>query len=277
MKTEPALNCRLFVTDLDGTILFDRGTEGAFSTSETRQALQALQASGVTVCLASGRMHESMVLIAQEMGLKGPIVSYNGAMIRDESGELIHHSPLAADIADQVLQMALKRNIALNYYLDGKIYARRFQPWWDLYQGRTASPMVAVDDLGVYAGSSPTKLLMISDPQNIKNLHAELAPRFEGRANVIITNDEYLEFMAHDVNKGAALRQLAQYLNIPLSDTIAAGDGYNDLEMIEAAGYGVAVSSGREAVRHAADTVVASPQDSGLAHFIFKQLIGNHG
>lgn len=268
-----ATRCRLFVTDLDGTVLVDDGSKGCHLPDRTKKALSALHASGVTVVFASGRMHESMRVVAASMDFKGPIISYNGAMIRDAEDKILHHAPLDVAVSDEVVDWAETHDLALNFYQEGKILSRRFHPWWDIYEGRTCSPMQEVKSLRPYLGSSATKLLLMSQPDAIKKFEIQLKERFAGKANVLVTMDEYLEFMSLGVDKGEALKRLAAHLGVAREGIVAVGDGYNDIEMLRYAGVGVAIENGRQAVKDEADHVVASPEEGGVAGFIEKYLL----
>jgi len=259
---------RLFVTDLDGTILIDRGVDGTHSTPRLRAALAGLQRAGVSVCLASGRMHESIRHIAQDLGVGGPIISYNGAMLRGPQDELWAHHTLDAGLAAEVVDLCEARGLRLNYYLDGVLYARKIQPWWDLYHGRTSSPMQAVEGHQAFKGRRPTKLLIYTDPATVLALRAELAPRCAGRCELMITADEYLEFIPAGVDKGHALAELAQRLGLEPAQVAAAGDGWNDVGMLRWAGTGIAVASGREDLKAVASVVVPGPEEDGLALWI---------
>jgi hypothetical protein len=264
----PRVACDLFITDLDGTILVDEGEKGCHLPAPTLQALRRLHASGVKVCLASGRMHESMAVIAQSLGFPAHIISYNGAMVRGEDGSLIHHEPLDVEVSDEVVSYAESHDLPLNFYQEGRILSRRFHPWWDLYEGRTCSPMTEVQSLSPYRGSQATKLLVMSEPSRIRALRDHFRPRFAGKATVLITADEYLEFFSPTVNKGVALRRLAQRLGVDLGQVVAAGDGHNDLEMLQAAGTAVAIETGRDELKGMAHHVVAPPERGGVAGFI---------
>ena len=264
---------RLFVTDLDGTVLIDRGVEGSHSTPRLRAALGALQRAGVAVCLASGRMHESIRHIAQDLGVAGPIISYNGAMLRGPQDELWTHHTLDAALAAEVVELAEARGLPLNYYLDGVLYARKIQPWWDLYHGRTSSPMQAVESHRPLAGSRPTKLLIYTQPATVLALRAELAPRLAGRCDLMITADEYLEFIPHGADKGHALAELAGRLGLRADQVAAAGDGWNDLGMLRWAGTSIAIATGREDLKAVAGAVVAGPEEDGLAEWIEQNLL----
>jgi Cof subfamily protein (haloacid dehalogenase superfamily) len=264
---------RLFVTDLDGTVLVDRGVDGCHATPRMRAALQGLQRSGVAVCLASGRMHESIRHIAQDLGVAGPIISYNGAMLRGPHDELWVHHTLEAGLAAEVVALAESRDLALNYYLDGVLYARKVQPWWDLYHGRTSSPMQPVESLAGFAGRRPTKLLIHTQPAMVLALRAELAPRLAGRCDLMITSDEYLEFIPPGADKGHVLADLAGRLDLKPDQVVAAGDGWNDLGMLRWAGTSIAIASGRDDLKAVATAVVPGPEQDGLAVWIEQYLL----
>jgi len=269
---------RLLATDLDGTVLYEEEGAGSRLTPRTTKALQALQASGTVVALASGRMHESMAKIAGHLGLTGPIISYNGAMLRMPDGqggwaEPSFHRPLDAQVAAEVIEVCQERGVALHYYLGGKLYARKFSPWWDIYEGRTASPMQAMESLLPLRGTEPTKMLIFAEPATVLALRDELAPKLAGRAELVITHDEYLEFMRPGVNKGQALKALASLLGLQRAQVAAAGDGNNDVEMLQAAGLAIGISNGREALRACATVLVDPPEQDGLARFIEEELL----
>jgi Cof subfamily protein (haloacid dehalogenase superfamily) len=273
----PLRDVKLFATDLDGTVLTDHGPGGSGSSPAVRAALRGLQDRGVTVCLASGRMHESMRFIADSMGLSGPIISYNGAMLRGGDDQVLEQWTLDSALAQEIVALAEERGLPLNYYHGGVLYARRVQPWWDLYEERTSSPMRAVDSLRSLAGTEPFKLLIITEPARIRALKEELAPRFGDRCEVLITADEYLEFMPKGADKGRALAVLAGRLGLGPSQVAAAGDGWNDLGMLRWAGLGIAMASGRPELKAVADVVVPGPEEDGLARFIQDRFLAASG
>lgn len=269
----PPVTCKLFVTDLDGTVLIDEGEKGVRSTPRLKGALRALEARGTVVCLASGRMHESIRIVGKDLGVQGPVISYNGAMLRGVDDSMLTHHTLDALIAGEIIDLAEERGLSMNFYCEGTLYARKIQPWWDLYQGRSSSPMKPVDTLKPLKGSRPTKLLITAHAKTILALREELTPLYEGRATVLITADEYLEVMPLEADKGHALADLAARLGLEPADVIAAGDGYNDIGMISFAGTGIAISNGRQALKDKADVVVDPPEAEGLSRYIEEHLL----
>ncbi len=267
----------LFVSDLDGTLLSDLGAQGCRASERAKAALRGLRERGVVVCLASGRMHESIRAIGAEMGVDGPVISYNGGMVRAADDTVLLSRTLDAEVAAEITALVESRDLPMNYYLDGVLYARRVQPWWDLYQGRTSSPMREVDSLAHLKGGRPHKLLVYASAAEVRALKAEWEPRFAGRCELLITANEYLEFVPLGVDKGPALAALAASLGLGPERVAAAGDGWNDLGMLRWAGLAVAVESGRDEAKACADVIVPGPEHDGLAEFIERRFLAPVG
>jgi len=94
-----------------------------------------------------------------------------------------------------------------------------------------------------------------------------------GRCELMITSDEYLEFIPPGADKGHALADLAGRLGLRPAQVAAAGDGWNDLGMLRWAGTRIAVASGREDLKAVATAVVPGPEQDGLAAWIEAQLL----
>jgi hydroxymethylpyrimidine pyrophosphatase-like HAD family hydrolase len=100
---------------------------------------------------------------------------------------------------------------------------------------------------------------------------------FGGELDITISHPEYLEFTAPGVNKGTALEWLAARLSIPLAQTMAIGDQHNDLEMLLAAGHGVAMHGAPEAVQRAARHLAPPSEEDGAARMIERLILGLDG
>lgn len=90
--------------------------------------------------------------------------------------------------------------------------------------------------------------------------------------NIYRSNDTLIELAPKTVSKLTAIKQLLQP-NETLADVLAFGDNYNDLEMLNYCGIGVAVGNAREEVKQIADFVTASNTENGVAHFIKQHLV----
>ena len=253
---------RLAAIDLDGTLLH---SQTHTVSPGNAAAVGRLRDRGVPVVFASGRQHETTAAFALELRLPedAPIISYNGALVRRLNGETITHRPLPADAAQIITQFCADHGHHLNYYLDDKLYVRDLTHWAKVYRARTGS-VAHIVDLSRFDGRRPTKLLLIDTPDVTDRLLAHFRDRFGDTLYITKTEDEYLEFMDTGVSKGVALAHVAALLNVPQEACVAIGDSFNDISMIRWAGLGVAMSSGRDAVKAAADRLAPPSTTTAL-------------
>ncbi|MBL8965492.1 MAG: HAD family phosphatase, partial [Spirochaetaceae bacterium] len=96
-----------------------------------------------------------------------------------------------------------------------------------------------------------------------------------GRAEVLISKPYFMEVLAEGVDKGEALRRLAELLGIPLAETLAAGDAMNDLGMLRVAGLGCAPSNAIPAAKEAAAYVsTLSHEEDFVADLVRRFVLG---
>ena len=92
---------------------------------------------------------------------------------------------------------------------------------------------------------------------------------------MVFSSNILLEFNPKDTNKGTALKRLSEYLNIPMEETMALGDSYNDIEMLETAGLGVAMANSPKDIKDISDyTTLADNNNNGVAEAINKFIFG---
>ena len=263
-STPPASRLfRLIALDLDGTLLDDRGE----ISSADADALARFVAAGGLVVLASGRMTANIRPFCDTLGIDGPTIGYNGALARDSvaSGSgVIVETPLPARYADQLIDYTQQERFHLNYYLEEKLYARDdpdLRRFADLYSHQTGAVFQFVPDLERFRGREPTKLILITDPtlpgqpnhRHRDELYDVWHARWGAEVTVMRTNPEYLEFYHREASKGHALSAVARHYGIDRSLTLAFGDNFNDVSLLEWAGCGVAVANSNEDARAAAD------------------------
>lgn len=254
--------CQLAAFDLDGTLL----NSNHDISQENHDALQQLIANDVLVVLVSGRMHQSIKPISDKVGLDNPIISYNGAMVKHAtSGEVFHHTPVPAEDAMAIVKDCMEQNLHLNYCLNDELFVSERNEWSELYEARTGVPATPVGDLFNLAGETPTKLLIIHPPEELPPLLMRFKSTYLKKLYVTQTQPEYIEFMNPQVSKGSALTSLVERLNIPMEETVAFGDSYNDESLIKTAGFGIAMSNAVQPIKDCADHITLSNEQDGVA------------
>lgn len=262
---------RIVALDLDGTLLDSRGE----ISPQDIAALRMLHQRGVHICLASGRMTAAIRPTFDVIGVDGPVIAYNGAMVRDSAAKgetAILEIPLPARYGDELIDYAEREHYHLNYYHEDLLYARdeaSLRRFADIYAKQTGSVFHFVPSLQQFKGREPTKIILITDPtmpgQPDPRRRDELYDVFEakwgGEVSLFKTNPEYLEFLNRDADKGVGIEALARYCNVPRGQVMAFGDGENDGPMIAWAGVGVAVSNAKPRVKAMADVVLPYSND----------------
>jgi hypothetical protein len=255
----------LVALDLDGTLL---DSSGRMSPADAAALKRFAEAGGVVV-LASGRMTANIRPFYEMIGIDGPTIAYNGAMARDSQaagGAVILETALPAQYADELIDYTGRERFHLNYYLDEKLYARddpELRRFADLYSRQTGAVYHFVPDLGRFRGCEPTKLIIVTDPTDPSNpnprhrdeLYAVWHARWGSEVTVMRTNPEYLEFYHREASKGRALAAVGRKYGISQELTLAFGDNFNDVSMLEWAGLGVAVANANADAIAAADWV----------------------
>ena len=244
----------ILFTDMDGTLLLNDSSLSA----EMKAALDRFISAGHRLVLSSGRSPDSILRVTKREGLSFPgmlISAHNGSLIYDcDSGAILWEKAVPWHIAGEIIQAADRRGIHIHTFTDHEIVCRQEDAELCQYRIRSPLPVILTPDLLSALTKPPCKLLAIhlSDKSILEGLKAEVEASQGGRITVQFSNDQYLEFFHPEAGKGNALRQVCRYLNIPIEESVAAGDAPNDISMLQAAGIGVAMANAAPEVKAAA-------------------------
>jgi Cof subfamily protein (haloacid dehalogenase superfamily) len=225
-----------------------------------------VRAAGTHVIVVTGRMFQSVRRYLEAAALDDPVVCYQGALIADPvTGAWLRHVPIPLAPAHEALDAVIGAGFHINAYADDELYVAAPTPEAHAYADLNQVQMHVVGDLRAWLDRDPTKLVAVGDPDALDELEAELKPRFAGRLFISKSLPHFLEFAHPDVSKGSGLAFVADRLGFRPEETVACGDGENDRELLDWAGFGVAVANAHEDVLARADLVVPSVQEEGVA------------
>lgn len=277
-QVDPAA-IRLLVLDIDGTIA---GVENTIR-PPVKQAIQAAQAKGIQVAIATGRMYRSALRFYHDVGSTLPLMAYQGALVQDPNTQKVHrHWTVSKSLATQLLdyfeQPDWRSLLSVHFYINDQLYVREITAETQVYAERSNIEPIAVGDLrtALTQEQEPTKVLALSDDTTlIDRMLGNLRRRYTP-AELYLTTSVATFFEATNplVNKGTAVRYLAEeYLGLQANQVMAIGDNFNDVEMIEYAGIGVAMGNAPEGVQAAADWVAPTVERDGAAAAIAEFLL----
>jgi Cof subfamily protein (haloacid dehalogenase superfamily) len=214
-------------------------------------------------------MFRSVRPYALEAGLDDPVVCYQGAVVAEPvSGRWLRHVPIPLQIAREAIAELNGEGFGLNCYVDDELYVAEVTPEARRYADFQHLELHAVGDLLEWLDRPPTKLVVIDEPEVLDALKQRMLARFEGRLYISKSLPYFLEFASPDVTKAAGLDFLAEHLGFTPESTVACGDGENDIQLLEWAGYGIAVANAAERVKNVADFVCPSVDDEGVAQVL---------
>lgn len=250
---------------MDGTLV---NRDGAIPMA-TIDAIKQAMALGIQVTLATGRMFRSAASCARQLGISIPIISYQGSMVADPiTGNILQHIPMSIAVVKETIQVSRQASVHLNIYIDDELYVDEITDGLKRYAQRNGVEPHLVSDLSACITKDPTKLMVWGDPIELDKVYPLLADRMGSRCLITRSYPTLCEVGHLATGKGQALRFLSELLGIEQSETVAVGDGLNDIDMIEWAGLGVAVDTAPEEVKAMADWVVKISPEDGLAELV---------
>ncbi|HCQ5549180.1 TPA: HAD family phosphatase [Clostridioides difficile] len=262
---------KLIVTDMDGTLLGNNHKV----TDENKTALQKVIKNGINVTLATGRAFDSAKCNVDFLKEDMPIIACNGSLIREQNGNIIYSNKIDTTTCLNILDVLDKYDIyyqcnSIDSMLSKKIEGREDR--LSVFLG-SETEVIIRDDLREEIFKKDILKFVIIEEKNPSILD-EIRKELRKVQGIKITSSwpNNIEVMNEGVDKGNAVKILAEKMNIDREDIIAFGDNYNDIEMIKFAGLGVAMGNAEELIKQEADYVTDTNQDSGVAKAIYKFL-----
>jgi hypothetical protein len=234
----------------------------------TIAALQRARASGMHVIVVTGRMVRSIRQAIAPAALDDPVICYQGAVVADADGKWLRHEPIPLTLARETIAALAEDGWSPNVYVDDELYVAEDTPEARRYSSLNKIPFHVVGPLLDWLEAPPTKLVLVADPAELDALRPRMEERFGDREHIAKSLPYFLEFARAGVTKGDGLDFLAEHLGFTREQTIAFGDGENDIELVDWAGYGVAVDNAHERVKALADFVCPPVTDEGVAQVL---------
>jgi len=252
---------KLVAIDLDDTLLNDDGK----ISEATKLTLAAAVAKGVIITLATGRMYASAKKIAEQLQLNVPLITYQGALVKNSLDSHIHYERYVPnDIAQWVYHYCSENGLHLQGYVNDQLYVREENDKTLAYSRLSNIPYIVEPNFASIIAQPQIKLLIVDEPTKLDRIGDHFRSVIGTQAHITKSKPNFLEIMHPEGTKGSALRYLAKHYNCSLADTIAIGDSWNDHDMVEIAGLGVAMANAVEPLKQVADFITTSNNDEGV-------------
>lgn len=236
---------KAIVCDLDGTLLNEHHT----ISKKTRETIKKVLDKGIKFIIATGRHHKDAMTYKKMLGLDTFLITSNGAKVHDYNNKEIFSHNIPKDISEKILGYDFDKEIHKNVYLDDEwVVETPLEEAKEFHKesGFTfrVAPFSSLKDKEI------TKFFFISyDEKKIEKLEKELKEKFSDKVSITLSLPCCLEIMKKNVSKANALKEVLKMENISLDETIAFGDGLNDLEMLSSVGEGYIMGNGSERLK----------------------------
>ncbi|WP_459503392.1 Cof-type HAD-IIB family hydrolase [Bacillus sp. C1] len=277
---------KLIALDMDGTLL----SSNLEISKENLQAIRDAKAAGHIVMICSGRAKEDVLKLLEEYELSLPVGASNGAIVYVD-GKVINARCLQTDKVYKLAKLLEYEGFPYKLYTNNGVYSpyNWKEQVMQAFKENENALDVTMEELERIT-EKQKKSNLITDYQKIEdvvnNPDLEISKFFistfndEQRSQLLqsLQEDEEimvtasaptnLEIMDKHGHKGNGLQEMASYFNIPIQNTIAIGDNFNDVPMLEVAGLSVAMGNAEEEVKKLCDVVTLTNNEHGVAHAI---------
>ncbi|XP_059657127.1 endoribonuclease YBEY, chloroplastic [Cornus florida] len=264
--------------DMDGTLLNSKSQ----ITSTTAKALREASSRGVKVVIATGKTRPAVISALKMVDLAGidgiisefsPGVFLQGLLVYGRQGREIFRRNLDRDVCREAFLYSLEHKVPLIAFSEDRCLTLFDHPLADLlhtvYYEPKAEIIPSVELL--LAGVDIQKLIFLDTAEGVATT---LRPYWSGatrdRATVVQAVPDMLEIVPPGTSKGNGVRILLDHLGVTAKEIMAVGDGENDVEMLELASLGIALSNGSEKAKAVANVIGASNDEDGVADAIYR-------
>lgn len=257
------MSFKIIFSDIDGTFL----TDDKRVTDLTANAARTIIANGLKFVLVSARMAEAIYPIIDSVGLPPiPLVCYSGALVLSDSDRVLLDIKISPTDSYNLLSTISSRwsDFSLNFYSGRSWFVpaidERIQHEIDITQA--SANLANLSDL-LDNNIFPNKFMIIADPSLCEDMQRVLSNLFVN-LNVVRSAPHLLEIMDNSVSKAVGINVLLNFLNLSVSDAIAFGDNFNDLDMLNFIPHSVAMANAPDPVKSVAHALTDSNNDSGI-------------
>lgn len=261
---------RLVALDLDGTLIEDDGP----LRERTRRAVAATVAMGVPVVIATGRMVTSALPFAVGLGLRTPIIGYQGGLIREpplsgrSTGRLLVHRALPAEAARAAIAWCIENGFRPHINHLERFIVAVDDPNAEDYSKFLGARAEVVPDLERWVCHPVTKVIAVGEAGRPEALLDAARAALGGRVEVTVSHPQFIEFLAPGTSKGRAVRWYARRSGVAMEHVMTVGDQHNDTSMLGAVGHGVAMAGAPADVIAAARYVAPPVAEEGAAQVL---------
>ncbi|OQY42256.1 MAG: haloacid dehalogenase [Fusobacteriia bacterium 4572_74] len=254
---------KAIISDLDGTLL---NSEHKIS-DYTKTVIKSIIDSGVKFFIATGRHHTDVLAIKKVLDLDSIMITSNGARVHDEKNKEILARDLPLSISREIIDLKLNEEIHVNLFAGDNWYTEKEAQWTKEFHTESGFTYTLADFKDLKDTKITKFFYLHENPKIMKKLEKKINELYPNQLNVTMSLPVCLEIMAKNVSKGTAIIEVLKLENIKIEETIAFGDGLNDLEMLGLVGKGFIMGNGSPTLKETLPNleVIGNNTNDGVA------------
>lgn len=259
---------KLICSDIDGTILNSERKLSKKTISEIGKLKNKLP-----IVLISSRMPSAMRHLQKQLDIQNqPIVAYNGGLIF-VGDDIKQSTTIPFEFVREIVGFNTQ-NIHLSLYYNDDWFVPQMDHWAKREINNTkVNPTVKTnedvlklwetDNIGAH------KIMCMGDGKLVGKFYDELAEKLPEDLHLYRSKETYIEIAPKQISKKSAIEFLiASEFDLDMTEVLSFGDNYNDIEMLQACGLGIAVGNAKEEVKLVADEIIGNAKEDGVAEFL---------
>lgn len=263
---------KMICLDIDGTLL---NSKHEISSKVKKTINEAANKRNIPVILVSARMPKGITFLQKELEIEQPIICYSGALVLDKDNNILSKEIIDVFDLKEIYKLASEQNIHMSLYKDNEWYIEEMD-YWAKQESEITNIIPTITNYRELIeawekeGTGPNKILCMAEPDKIRLLKEGTK---EIKLNIYPSKPTYLEIMPSNASKTSAISVLQKKFNVKQSEIIAMGDNYNDIDMLEYAGLGVAMGNAPEEVKSHGNHVTLTNDEDGVAVALEKYVV----
>lgn len=259
---------KLICSDIDGTLLNMKRE----LSDETVYEIKKLK-DKFPIVLISSRMPSAMKHLQKQLGVENhPLVAHNGGLV-DVKGKIMHSTTISHKLVKEIISLN-KDDLHLSLFNTDDWYAPRQDKWSEREIANTkVNPIFKTNEEVLQLWEEDLKgahkIMCMGEEKLISKFYSLLKDGYSDVIHLYRSKDTYIEIAPKQISKRSAIEFLiASEFNLKINEVMSFGDNYNDIDMLNASGLGLAVGNAKEEVKLIADKIIGNTKENGVAEFL---------
>ena len=256
---------KLLALDIDGTLLDDNRQLSEENISAIKRAVD----SGVHVTLCTGRPIQGVKWLVEKLAITTPVITYNGAEIVDpKDNRILFSEQLLPEDAVKIADLGKNRNTTLIVWCNGELFGYPMNERVADYKTIARTDPKPFEDIKLLAEKGVTKIIWYDTVEGVDEFKKQLNPKEFKSVTYCTSNPKFLEFFNSKVSKRISMERMCDLIGVTKEETVAIGDGYNDVPMLQGAGLSIVMGNAPDDIKSMCDKVTLDNNSDGVAYAI---------